>query len=72
VRVPPGRPLSERPEAVAPDAPAPGRLRVHSVLSRAPLRVRQVEALLRARRTLTTAPDRHVATLDLQFGAPGN
>lgn len=48
-----------------PEAPAAGKLQLMSLLSRAPLDVQLVEALLRARRPLAAADDRHLRTLEM-------
>jgi hypothetical protein len=48
-----------------PEGPAAGKLQLRSLLSRAPLDVHSVEALLRARRPLAAADDRHLRTLEM-------
>jgi hypothetical protein len=70
VVLPPDDQPGPPPEAIAPEAPALGRFRVVCLLSRAPLRVRAVEALLRAGRPLADRPDRHLTTLEVEMGPP--
>jgi hypothetical protein len=65
VQLPPDGELP-RPAGRTPEAPAPGKLQLMSLLSRAPLDVRSVEALLRARRPLA-ALDRHLRTLEVEM-----
>jgi hypothetical protein len=50
-----------------PEAPAAGKLQLMSLLSRGPLDVHSVEALLRARRPLAAADDRHLRTLEMKM-----
>lgn len=75
VLLPPGGSLPA-PAGRTPEAPAAGRLQLMSLLSRAALDVRSVEALLRARRPLAAANDRHLRTLEMKMaganaGDPG-
>ena len=58
------------PAGRTPEAPAAGKLRLLSLLSRGPLDVRSVEALLRARRPLAGANDRHLRTLEVTMVVP--
>ena len=53
VELPPGGTLGQTPEAVAPEHPAPGRFRLNTLVTRVPLDVRQVEALLASGRSLS-------------------
>lgn len=64
VLLPPGGALPA-PTGRTPEAPAAGKLQLMSLLSRAPLDVRSVEALLHARRPLATADDRQLRTLEV-------
>jgi hypothetical protein len=60
-------------EVVAPEAPAPGPLRVVSLLSLAPLDVRTVEGLLAAGRSLTDGrEDRYLRSVELSMTGPGH
>jgi len=55
------------PAGRTPEGPAPGKLQLMSLLSRTPLDVRSVEALLRARRSLAAADDRQLRTLEVKI-----
>jgi hypothetical protein len=66
VRLPPGGGLPE-PTGRTPEAPAPGKLRVMTLLSRAPLDVRAVETILQDRRPLASGDDRHLRTVEVQM-----
>jgi len=66
VRLPPGGALPA-PTGRTPEAPAVGKLQLISLLARDPLDVRSVEALLRARRPLAAADDRHLRTVEVKM-----
>ncbi len=66
ILLPPGGALPT-PTGRTPEAPAVGKLRLMSLLTRAPLDVRSVEALLRSRRALAGADDRHLRTLEVEM-----
>jgi hypothetical protein len=53
------------PAGRTPEAPATGKLRLLSLMSRAPLDVRSVEASLRARRPLATGDDRQLRSVEV-------
>jgi anti-sigma factor RsiW len=63
------RPGAELPEPAGrtPEGPAPGKLRVSTLLLRAPLDVRAVEAAVQAGRPLAPAGDRHLETVVLEM-----
>ena len=67
VLLPPGSALPAN-AGRTPEAPAAGKLQLMSLLSRAPLDVRSVEAQLRAHRPLAAADDRHLRTVEVQMG----
>jgi hypothetical protein len=66
VLLPPGGALPA-PAGRTPEDPAVGKLRLTSLLSRAPLDVRSVEAQLRTHRPLAAADDRHLRTLEVEM-----
>ena len=70
VELPPGGALPV-PSGTTPESPAAGKLRVLTLLLRAPLDVRAVEATLRAGRPLASGSDRHLQALDVQMGPVG-
>jgi hypothetical protein len=57
-------------QGAAPDRPAPGPFRVVSLLSRAALDVRSIEALVASGRPLATGEDRHVREIAAEIVAP--
>ncbi len=65
IALPPGESVGAPPEAVAPVAPAPGRLRVITLVTREAQDVRQVESLLAAGRPLTD--DGRVDNFEMQI-----
>jgi hypothetical protein len=66
VLLPPGGALPA-PAGRTPEGPAVGKLRLMSLLSRAPLDVRSLEAQLRTGRPLASADDRHLRTLEIEI-----
>jgi len=65
VELPPGGTLGQTPEAVAPEHPAPGRFRLNTLVTRVPLDVRQVEALLASGRSLSNGGRLDTVELDV-------